>query len=77
MSEANEAARHFYSTLIDFNLRVGISPVCTLVLPIISKKSPALPGALLLINSNSIGYHSIQSPFGCTQTESVASAVKK
>jgi hypothetical protein len=39
--EANHDARHFYSTLIDFNLRVGISPLYTLVLPMISKKSPA------------------------------------
>lgn len=34
MSKAEENARHFYSTLIALKLRIGISPVSTLVLPI-------------------------------------------
>src|SRR5215212_10239965 len=34
MSEANEDVRHFYSTLVTLKLRIGISPVSTLVLPI-------------------------------------------
>jgi len=42
MSKADRHECHFYFTLGDFNLRVGISPVWTLVLPIINKTSPAL-----------------------------------
>ena len=34
MSKAEENARHFYSTLVALKLRIGISPVSTLVLPI-------------------------------------------
>jgi hypothetical protein len=34
MSEAEEDVRYFYSTLVALKLRIGISPVSTLVLPI-------------------------------------------
>ena len=37
MSEANEDVRHFHSTLVTLKLRIGISPVSTLVLPIQEK----------------------------------------
>ena len=74
MSEVNEGEYHFYCTLAYFNLRVGISPVSTLVLPMIKKKEQANACSLV---SHLADYHSVQSPCGWTQTESAASAVKK
>jgi hypothetical protein len=48
MNETGWDERHFYFTLGALKVRIGISPVYTLVLPILNQKSPALRGTLLI-----------------------------
>ena len=63
---------HLQTCLIDLQK----NKVCLLLFKQDDESKSDLSAALAFV-STLTNYHSVQSPFGCTQTESAASAVKR